>query len=138
MIDMNHEDQLLKRLFEESEVKLNTNITEKVMHRIDVNPKAFEYEPVISKKAWTVMGSVFTVTMLYLLVNSSGVAFEAPEMFQLIKNGFTNIGNNWTFEFPQLSLPSIPPTMVVAIAAINIIGIYLMISFRWRKWMFRQ
>lgn len=137
MMDINKEDELLKRLFEENEVKPSSNITEKVMKRIDINPKAFEYEPVISKKAWMVMGSAFTITMLYLLINSSGVAFETPDVLQLIGNGILSIGDGLSFEFPRLSLPEIPTTMLAAIAAINIIGIYLMISFRWRKSMFK-
>ncbi|WP_421764366.1 hypothetical protein [Ekhidna sp.] len=137
MMDINQEDELLKRLFEESEIKPSANITEKVMHRIDVNPKAFEYEPIISKKAWMIIGSIFAITLFYLLINSSGFAIEAPEAFQLIKNQFLNIGDGFSLELPRFSLPEIPKTMLVAIAAINVIGIYLIISFRWRKSMFK-
>ncbi|MEP0985425.1 hypothetical protein [Ekhidna sp.] len=137
MMDMNQEDELLKRLFEESKVKSRANITEKVMHRIDVNPKAFEYEPIISKKAWVIIGSIFAITLFYLLINSSGFAFEAPEAFQLIKNKFLNIGDDLSFRLPQFRLPEIPRTMLAAIAAINVIGIYLLISVRWRKSMFK-
>lgn len=134
---MNQEDELLKRLFAKSEVKPSTNMTEKVMHRIDVNPKAFQYEPIISKKSWIVMGGAFAVTMLYLLMNSTGVAYEFPTVLELVKNGIVSVGDSFSFEFTAPSLPEIPSTFLLAIAAINVIGIYILISFRWRKWMFR-
>ncbi|MEP1034852.1 hypothetical protein [Ekhidna sp.] len=137
MMDMNQEDELLKGLFESSEVQPSSNITEKVMHRIDVNPKAFEYEPVISKKAWIVMGSAFAITMLYLLVNSSGVAIEAPIAFQVIKDGMIKFGTGFSFELQRPALPEIPSTLLISIAALNVIGIYLIAYIRWRKSMFR-
>ncbi|WP_436515216.1 hypothetical protein [Ekhidna sp. To15] len=137
MIDMNQEDDLLKRLFEESEVQSSSSITEKVMHRIDVNPKAFEYEPVISKKVWVVLGSMFALVMAYLLFDTSANTFEVPKLFVFLQDSFSGLSDSFTFEVTKPSLPKIPSTILIAIAAINVIGIYLMISYRWVKGLFR-
>lgn len=137
MIDMNQEDELLKGLFESSEVKPSSSITEKVMHRIDVNPKVFEYEPVISKKVWMMIGTAFGMIMIYLLLNSGSNTFEVPKLFVLLKDSFSGLGSSFSFEIKSPSLPKIPSTILIALAAINVIGIYLMISYRWGKGLFR-
>lgn len=137
---MNTEDELLKRLFKESEAHPRVNITEQVMHRIDENPKAFEYVPVIGKKAWIVIIGVFSAIMAYLLFNSSGFQFEVPTLITSISEELTRIGNSVTLEpsLPSMpEIPQIPTTILISIAALNVIGIYAVISYRWRKSMFR-
>ena len=137
---MNTKDELLKRLFRESEAQPKVNITEQVMHCIDENPKAFEYVPVISKKAWIIMAGIFSVIMAYLLFNSSGIQFEVPALITSISDELTRIGNSFTLEpsLPSMpEIPQIPTTILISIAALNVIGIYAMISYRWGKSMFR-
>ena len=138
MTDMNQEDELLKGLFESSEIQAPSDITERVMHRIDVNPKAFEYQPLISKKVWMIMGGAFAMIMIYLLWNSGSNPIELPKVAVWLKDSFSGIGNNFNIKSPSLpQLPQIPSTMLIALAAINVIGVYLMISFRWGRRIFK-
>ncbi|MEO9485777.1 MAG: hypothetical protein ABJG47_20135 [Ekhidna sp.] len=137
MKEMNTEDELLKRLFVEGEVEPSSNLTEKVMHRIDADQKAFEYEPVISKKAWVFMGSIFSMVMIYLMLNSGGHSFQIPEFAQVLKDNLNGLRFDFSFKYNGLSLPNIPSSLLTSLAAINVIGIYLIVIYRWRRWMFR-
>ncbi len=134
---MNQEDELLKRLFAEGEIQPSSELTEKVMHRIDVDPAAFKYEPIISKKVWIILGSIFSLVMIYLVANASGTAFQVPEFVQTLKNHLTDFEFNFSIEYTQPSLPEIPSTLLTALAAINVIGVYLIISYRWRNSLFK-
>ncbi len=134
---MNQEDELLKQLFAEAEITSKSDITEQVMHRLDVNPEAFKYEPVIGKKAWIVIGSVFTLVMIYLVANSGGSSFQLPDFIQSIKGAFSNLKFNINIEYTQPSLPKIPSTILTALVALNVIGVYLIISYRWKNWLYK-
>lgn len=137
MKDMNQEDEFLKGLFKSSEVQASSDMTEKVMHRIDVNPKAFEYEPVISKKAWITIGSTFSLVMIFLLANSSGLQIDIPDFIPLLKDGLYSFSNSFSFDMSLPSLPQLSPTILIAVTALNLIGIYLIAIYRWGKWMFK-
>lgn len=135
---MNQDDQLLRDLFKKSEVRSTPDLTEKVMHRVDQNLKVFEYEPVISRKAWVMIGCVFSFTLIFLLLKSGGVSFETPEILMLISESFTGLGNSLSIKISTPKLPQIPSTMLISIGALNIIGIYLIVSYKWLKGMFRS
>lgn len=137
MKDINQEDELLKQLFAEGEIKPHAALTEKVMHRIGPDASAFQYKPVISKKAWIIMGSSFSMIMIFLLANSSGLQLEIPSLLPVLKDGLYSLGNSFSFDMSLPSMPQISPTILIAIAAINLIGIYLIAIYRWGKWMFR-
>ena len=134
---MNQEDELLKQLFTESEIQPHSDLTEKVMHKISPDASAFQYKPVISKKAWLVMGSVFSIIMIFLLSNSTGLQLEIPSFLPVLKDGLYSFRNSFSFDMSLPSMPHISPTILTAIAAINLIGIYLIAIYRWGKWMFR-
>jgi hypothetical protein len=134
---MNQDDQLLRDLFKKNEVRSTPDLTQKVMHQIDQNSKIFEYEPVISKEAWIMIGSVFSLTLIYLLSKTGGASFQVPEVLQLISESFTGLGSSLSFKTIVPKLPEIPSTILISIAALNIIGIYLIVSYKWLKGMFR-
>ena len=135
---MNQEDELLKQLFAEAEVKPQTDLTEKVMHRISPDASVFEYQPVISKKVWVIIAATFGVAMFILIANSPGVQFEIPDVMPVLKDGLYSLRNSFSFDVTLPSIPEVSPIMLVVIAAINLIGIYLIAMYKWGRWMFRS
>lgn len=133
------EDLLLKSLFRESELNSPSRLTEEVMQRIEkTSSEVFEYKPIISKKVWIVMATIFSLIMIYLLFMSSGLVLETPALVELLTNSFSNLGQSFRFEIKSPSIPEIPSTILIAIAAFNVIGVYLIFSYKWRKDLFRQ
>ncbi|WP_424963305.1 hypothetical protein [Ekhidna sp.] len=137
---INQEEKILRDLFKAGEVQTPPCMTEKVMHKIDNNTKIFEYEPVISKKGWTVIGSAFAAILVLLIAKTGGFTIQSPELLQFISENFSGLGKILSFELdiPTLRFPEIPSTMLISIGALNIIGIYLIISYKWQKRMFRH
>ncbi|MEO9870252.1 hypothetical protein [Ekhidna sp.] len=134
---MSGEDQFLKTLFKESETKPVLDITEQVMQRIDKSSEVFEYQPLISKQAWVIIGGLFFGTLIYLFMQTESVAIKTPELMNVLSSGLLKVRNNFTIDWGAMQLPEIPSTLLISIAAINIIGIYLMVSYRWKRGMFR-
>ncbi|MBX2873206.1 MAG: hypothetical protein KTR30_13930 [Saprospiraceae bacterium] len=135
---MGNEDQFLKDLFKEGESKTSLNITEKVMHRIDHSSKVFEYKPLISKRNWIVMGSLFFITLTYLIMKSEGLAISTPELIQVLNGGFLKVKDSFSLDWKPLQLPEVPSTLLIAIGAFNIIGLYLIASYKWKRGMFSK
>ena len=134
---MNQEDQLLKDLFKSSEEMPSAGITEKVMHRIDQSFELFEYKPLISKNAWIVIGSVFFTTLIYLILLSEEMAVKTPELITIFSSGLQKVSNSFSVELGQINFPKIPSPFLIALGAFNVIGVYLIISYKWSRNMFR-
>lgn len=136
--DMNQEDQLLKGLFKASETKPAFSMSERVMQHLDQSSEVFEYKPTISKNAWITMGSVFSIVIIYLILQLDDVGVKPPEIISLVGSGFTKLRSSFSFDLGQIQFPETPSTLLVVVAAFNVIGIYLMISYRWSKKLFRK
>ena len=134
---IDQDDQLLRKLFQQSDFKSIPDITERVMHRIDQSSELFEYRPVIGKKAWIAMGCIFSGLIIYLLFQSGEMALQPPKLMTLLGGVFQKLGGSFSFELNQIRFPEIPSTLLIAVAAFNVIGIYLMISYRWSRRMFK-
>ena len=135
--ELNHEDAFLKGLFQEHATKPDSDITGKVMQRIEQSSEVFEYKPLISQKAWVMIGSAFVVAISYLIIKSEGIVIETPTLINLIGNGLGDLGNSFQVKWSIPQLPEIPMPLLVSFAAFNIIGVYLMISFKWSRRMFK-
>lgn len=136
--DMNQEDQLLKDLFRKSETTPTFSISEQVMQRIDQSSEIFEYKPTIGKNAWITIGSIFSLVIIYLILQLDDVSVKSPEILSLVGSGFTKLRSSFSFDLGQIQFPETPSTLLVVVAAFNVIGIYLMISYRWSKKLFRK
>lgn len=133
-----NEDQLLKSLFKQSEAEVPAHLTEKVMQRIDkANATVFEYQPVINKRGWVIISGITAFTMLFVYFYSSGFVMEMPAILDNALSNLFELDGLFNFELKALSLPKIPPTLLVTLAAFNVIGIYLIVSYKWRKQLFR-
>lgn len=133
------EDLLLKSLFKENAIHSPSRLTEEVMQRIEkTSSEVFEYKPIISKKVWIIMATIFSLIMIYLLIMSGGLVLETPALIELLTNSFSNLGQSFSFEIKAPRIPEIPSTILIAIAAFNVIGVYLIFSYKWRKDLFRH
>ncbi len=130
------ENEFLKDLFQcgkETEVE----ITSKVMQRIEKSSELFEYQPVISKKVWIIMGSFFTLTIFYLLMQSQTNMINYPALLTSIGNGYSMLKTNLTFNWSGFKIPAINSSVLIAIMAFNVIGVYLIFSYRWSRGIFK-
>ncbi len=135
---MKEEDQFLKDLFKEGETKSSLDMTESVMHRIDNSSNVFEYRPLISKKAWTMIGAIFLIAFIYLLMQTESMAIKTPELIEVLNSGFLKVVNSFDLTWKPLELPQIPSTLLMALAAFNIIGVFLILSYKWKRRMFSR
>lgn len=132
---MNQEDKFLVEMFKAGADQPSQELTEKIMHRVDQS-KVFEYQPVIGKKAWIGIGGIFVIASILLMIQSSGASIKIPEVLTLISDSFSGLGGRYSFELSLPKLPRISMPLMVSLAAFNVIGIYLMISYRWQNGMF--
>ncbi len=131
------EDKLLRSFFQRSEIRATIDITEQVMHQIDTSSKLFEYRPIIGKKVWIGLAGVFVLLMAFLLSQAEGISYQTPVLFDNLSTFFAKLGSSFDFNFSLPELPKIPSTVMIVIAAINIIGVYLIITYRWSRRMFK-
>lgn len=135
---MNGEDQLLKSLFAEGKEIPTSSISEKVMQHIEKSSEVFEYKPLIGKKAWIIIGSTFSAIMIYLISESTDTAaLKTPELVTLLGSGFLKLKSSFSLEIGQIRIPQIPSTLLTAMVALIIVGVYLMFSYKWSRRMFR-
>ncbi len=134
MSSKNHEeDQILKDLFYRSATVPDEALNERILEKVSINRKVFEYRPVISKKGWAAILSGLTLMIIILVVYDS-----ALDMSPLKEQWFT-ILTNWTlpggiFDMNfQLSLPELTHPFLMACSALIVFGIYFMISLKFLK-----
>ena len=134
--NMNPEDQMLKDLFRQGEKTPQAFLKEQIMASIE--PKStFEYQPVISKRAWWFIGSGFISLMVYLLFgykNEAGKPYFQVELPSMDFNRLNQWSNDFTQAFDGLSfqLPEVPFSLLAALSALIIIGVSFMISYQTR------
>lgn len=130
----NQQDELLKSLFKEVEVKDDLELTEKVMHQIEEIPtsKASEYTPPISKTAWIIIALSFSAILAYSLVLAGSFSIDLPEYSINISQYFDQIKNSISIDVSLPELPKLSLPYLTAILAFNIIGMYFMLSY-WRS-----
>ncbi|MFY0653537.1 MAG: hypothetical protein JXQ96_15950 [Cyclobacteriaceae bacterium] len=133
---MESEDQFLRDLFQSNDTRPSVDFTELVTKQIDQGTELFKYKPPIASKTWVVIGSSFAVLLIYLIVQASTPTWQASEVYQFMKNGFFAVGNGLAIDFSGMQLPEIPTPILMAIGALNVIGVYLMVSYRWARGMF--
>lgn len=135
--DMNQEDEFLKALFQTSEKRPTSSMSEQVMQRIDRSSELFEYKPVITKNAWVIIGCVFSIVLIYLFLQTGDFSLKTPELITMISNGFIKLTSSFSLDLSQIEFPKIPTSILAAILAINVVGIYFMISYRWSRKIFK-
>ena len=133
------EDELLKSLFRESASRSESGITEHVMKHIDQSSEVFEYKPVIGKKAWGLIVCGFLGLMLFALFYSGNlVLIETPELLSILSSGFTKLQLSFSLDLGNIRIPKPPATILLSIVAFNVIGVFLIVSYKWNGWMFRR
>ncbi len=130
------ENRFLKDLFRDN-LKTKIEITPKVMQRIEKSSEIFEYRPVISKSAWIIIGTIFIVTLVYLIMQFETNTINYPELITSIGNGFSKMRNSLFFDVSEFNFPIINSFVLIAIMSFNIIGIYLIFSYRWSRRLFK-
>ena len=130
------DDQQLKDLFMQHAAEQESSMTERIMVSIDKSSKIFEYQPLISKKAWIAVGASFLFAMVYLFLQLETIPIKTPELLNILSDGIIDVANSFKFQPIQINWPNIPSTIWLAVAAFNIIGIYLIISFKWSRKIF--
>lgn len=135
----NQEDDLLRNLFKESTTRSEERLTEKVMQRIDQSSEVFQYKPIISKRIWLWMSGGVLVLLLISYFSSSSWTFrEAPDFLPLLGQAFDKVTHSFSFDPSKISLPVLSPVALVSISALNIIGVFLIVTYRWGNWMFKR
>lgn len=129
----NHQDDLLKNLFQEVEVKKGLDITEKVMARIQQIPetKPITYKPPISKKGWILVGSIFFILIAFAFAMESSAYFELSTLSSSFRSVLDQLGNSFTISIPTIQLPEFSFPYLMALLAFNIAGIFFVFSY-WR------
>ena len=127
------QDQFLKTLFKEVEVKEELSITEKVMQQIQElpAPEPITYEPPISRKAWVLIGSLVALIVVFSMVMESSFSFNLTSYLNSFSGWFGQLGNRISIGFTLPELPSISSHYLTAVLAFNVIGMYFMYSY-WR------
>lgn len=138
MKSMEREDEILKSFFKENIPLPESDITSSVMKQIDLSSKKFQYQPIIGSKMWALIAVVFMALMLLALPTSNGVLLKTPSFILKIGSAFSGLINAISLSGISLHIPNVSPTFVVTLASFNIIGVYLMVSYRWSSWMFRS
>ncbi|GAB4251266.1 MAG: hypothetical protein Tsb0034_30260 [Ekhidna sp.] len=124
------QDELLRSLFNEVEVKEGLNITEKVMQQVSqTSSDVFAYKPLISKKAWIGICTFFGLAVGYLFftLEPSG-AFVWDELTHWM--GGVSLRSFMSFDYSLSPLPELTMPYLSAIMAFNVIGLYFMWSYR--------
>lgn len=134
--DHNLQDHLLKDLFRKSEIIPTAELKEQIMLNI-VQQKSseLEYEPVISRKTWWIIGTGFISLLVYLLIGfkgSSGKSYfdfdwSALDFSESV-NWFTKL--NIAFDEVHLQLPELHFTTLASLSAIMVMGISFIITYR--------
>ncbi len=131
------EDQLLKDFFKRSEIRPTIDITEQVMQRIDASSEVFEYRPIISRKMWVGLISAFLLLITFLAFQTGEITYQAPVLFEDFNSFITKLSASLDFKISLPELPKIPSTWTMVLVAMNVIGVYLIISYRWSRGMFK-
>lgn len=131
------EDKLIRDLFKKSNTQPAVNMTELVIQRIDKSSEVFKYKPIISKNAWVLIGFGFSVLMILLIYQTSNMSLQTSAFIQLMEQGYTKFHFNFEMDLSHVQLPKIPNTLLIVIGAFNVIGVYLMISYKWTRRIFR-
>ncbi|WP_421874241.1 hypothetical protein [Marinoscillum sp.] len=131
---LNSEDQFLNELFQQSATTPKGSLKEEIMRSIEARP-AFEYEPVISKKAWRVIYSVFLSTIGYLLFAYKGEGgkpyfdLDIPTLdFSALSEWSTKMTN--AFNGFSLQLPEVSSILVASLGVILLTGVAFVVSYK--------
>lgn len=134
------EDIILRNLFSTSEVNSKVDLTEVIMKRIDESNQLFEYSPIISKKVWIWLGVGFVSLITFLLTQTESWKLQSPQVLEKTDLFLEKVRNSfrldWGFSY-QLNLVELQSTYLIALIAFIIIGVYLMISLRMNRGIFR-
>jgi len=126
--DMHEDDELLKELFQRSESQPGDDLKQKIMQEITVKKEVFEYQPVISKRVWRVLGSSFAALMVFLFNYNrhDGLTIINKENFINLFDWDIPSGlfNGWF----EIHLDQIPSSFFVALIAFIVVGLYLIVS----------
>ena len=133
---MEREDELLRNLFSQGKSDPSQDITENVMKAIQESSKVYEYHPVIGKRVWILLALCFGVSMMYLLAQTKGIAIKIPGMINSIGLFFGKLTGSFKLSL-DFQLPQIHSTYLLALSAIIIIGVYLMISLKVNRRIFK-
>lgn len=137
MIDedqLNSEDKLLKELFHQTAKVPDGRMKEQIMRSIEIRP-TFEYEPVISKKAWWVIGSLFLSTIAFLFLGYKGEGGKPYFDLEWPSLDFSAL-SEWSakltgvFNGFSLQLPEVSSIVVAALAAIMLAGVAFVVSYK--------
>lgn len=122
-------EKLLKDLFQKSSSLPDEMLKQRILELVTSKQEVFEYEPVISRKAWIVivLGISAVLISLFLYEYSSSIEISSNLWYQRL--------TDWSFalQLPELTfsmdLSQIPSSIVMALVAVIICGVYFMISF---------
>lgn len=130
----NKNDDFLKSLFKQSEMKEDIGITEKVMHHIQENQaaKSITYKPPINKSAWAVIALLISCLLLYIVLMDSSFTVELSDYSKNVTAFIGQLKNTFNWKLALPNLPEITAPYMTAVAVFNVIGLYFMLSY-WRS-----
>ena len=127
----NPENDLLKDLFQQSAQEPDTGLKDQIMQSVE-HPSVFKYEPVIGVKAWWAISGLFLCTVAYLLFWYRGNSGQP--YFNLDYPSFDLVNfENWTsriFHGVSFQLPDVSITIISALAAMMLIGVSFVVSYK--------
>ena len=125
------QDEFLKSLFHQVEIKEELSITEKVMQQIQEvpTPEPITYQPPIGAKAWALIASGIALIVVLSLLMEGSFAVDPSQYYTSVTGWFNGIGSKLSFGFTLPELPSISGPYLTAIFAFNIIGVYFAFTY---------
>ena len=113
-------NQALKSLLRQTAVEVpSSDFTQTVMSKVEVIDH--KQEPIISKKAWYIIGTAAAV-----LIGLLGISEQASKSPQMVTNYFIGLGNELSTVFNGIySVPSIYLLTIIAISVLLLIDYFV-------------
>lgn len=132
---LNSEDELIRKLFQQSVTVPDRSLKEQIMKRVESQQK-LEYTPVISKKTWWLIGTLFSAAIISVMLFGSkenlNDSFFGEELPSMDMNWLTDKLSKWVFTLDglQMNVPELPFSFIPALSAVILLWVGFIISFQ--------
>jgi len=120
-LDTAKEKALTSLLQKHTSEKASINFTKNVLIHIDIASKSTNYQPVIGKKAWAVILSIFIAIIFYI----ASFIEVSPKQLKIVNESISKLGDLFSFNLPEIIISPILALSLFALSTLLFLDYFL-------------